>query len=91
MTAACAAIAVPLWIGFPSRNRFDRAVIVVEIISKDDDLTKLAEEINSAQWDEANEISQYDTAALWEYLNHQGTVFLACHEVVDGGRQWHGQ
>ena len=61
-------------------------MIVVEIISKDDDLTKLAEEINSAQWDEANEISQYDTAALWEYLNHQGTVFLACHEVVEGGK-----
>lgn len=61
-------------------------MVIVSVVAKDDNLRQLVNEINSALWDNDNEMSEYDAEALSEYLNHQDTVFLACHEVVDGDR-----
>lgn len=52
----------------------------------DDSLDLLAEEINSAKWDDANEIANYSASALANYLNQQDTIFLACHERVTDRR-----
>jgi ribosomal protein S18 acetylase RimI-like enzyme len=61
-------------------------MLIVKVVGKDDDLRQLVNEINSALWDEANDMSEYDAESLSEYLDHQGTVFLTCHEVVEGDR-----
>lgn len=61
-------------------------MIVVNVITKDDDLQQIVDEINSASWDDANEMSKYGAEALSDYLEHQGTVFVACHDVVEGDR-----
>ena len=61
-------------------------MIIVKLVTNDDDLSSLVDEINSASWDDANELSEYDSAALSEYLGQQDTIFVACHEIVEGGR-----
>jgi ribosomal protein S18 acetylase RimI-like enzyme len=61
-------------------------MIVISRITMEDDLERLVGEINSAAWDEANEISAYDAEDLATYLAHQDTVFVACHDVVDENR-----
>ena len=61
-------------------------VIVVKVITKDDDLEQVVDEINSASWDDANEMSKYCAESLSNYLDHQGTLFVACHEVGERGR-----
>ena len=61
-------------------------MITVKVVAENDDLNQLVDEINSALWDKDNEMSQYDTESLSAYLNRQDTVFLSCHEVVDGDR-----
>ena len=55
-------------------------MIVVERVAADDDLQTLVDEINSALWDDANEISSYAADALAAYLGRADTVFVACHE-----------
>jgi len=52
----------------------------VVVITQADDLQKLAQDINDATWDEANEISEYDGSALLAYLDRQDTLFVACYE-----------
>lgn len=59
-------------------------MIVTRIITIEDDLHRLVEEINQASWDEANEMSEFDADALRAYLAHQDTLFVACHAVADG-------
>jgi ribosomal protein S18 acetylase RimI-like enzyme len=54
-------------------------MIAVSVVTNDHDLLRLVEEINAASWDAANEMCAYDAEALSAYLDHQGTVFLACH------------
>jgi aminoglycoside 6'-N-acetyltransferase I len=61
-------------------------VISVTRITADADLEGLAAEINAATWDEANDIAEHDTSSLAAYLDRQDTVFVACHEWVDGDR-----
>ena len=56
----------------------------VSVITLDDDIEQLVDEINEATWDEANEISRYEVRALSAYLARQDTVFLACHQRVEG-------
>ena len=56
----------------------------VKRILSDDDLDSLVADINSAQWDAANEISLYDVDALHAYLNRQDTVFMACYDNAGG-------
>ena len=52
---------------------------VVKIINPKDDLQKIVDEINSASWDETNEISKYDVESLTNFLNRQDTLFVTCH------------
>jgi ribosomal protein S18 acetylase RimI-like enzyme len=61
-------------------------MIVTSRITIEEDLERLVEEINSASWDAANEISGYDPEDLAAYLTHPDTVFIACHEVADEAR-----
>lgn len=56
----------------------------VTIVCARDDLTHLVTAINAAQWDDANAIPRYEETALRAYLERQDTVFLACHDIVDG-------
>ncbi|MGI9288434.1 MAG: GNAT family N-acetyltransferase [Pseudomonadales bacterium] len=65
-------------------------MIAVEVITKEHDLRQLVDEINLASWDDANEMSEYDAEALLDYLDHEGTVFIACHDVVEGVRSLMG-
>ncbi len=53
-------------------------MIAVRVITLDDDLQKLVEDINQASWDDANEMSQFDVEGLSAYLESQDTVFVAC-------------
>ncbi len=57
-------------------------MIRVKVLGRDDDLQQLVNDINSASWDEANEMSTYDADALLDYLHHQGTVFVVCHDTT---------
>lgn len=59
-------------------------MMVTSVISIEDDLVRLVEEINQASWDEANEMCEFDADALLAYLTHQDTVFVACHAVSEG-------
>ncbi len=57
-------------------------MIIAEVVTKSDDLRQLVNEINSAYWDDANEMGPFDANDLSHYLDHQGTVFVACHDRV---------
>ena len=53
----------------------------VQIVKPDDDLQALAAQINDAEWDDANEMADYDAQSLQYYLLQQDTVFIACHDA----------
>ena len=53
----------------------------VHVVTADDDLDTLVAQINSALWDDANEMTTYDTASLSEYLGCSDTVFVVCHDA----------
>ncbi|MGI9328978.1 MAG: GNAT family N-acetyltransferase [Pseudomonadales bacterium] len=57
-------------------------MITTTIVTPTDDLARLVSEINSAEWDEANEMSVYDVESLAAYLHRQDTLFVTCHEVT---------
>lgn len=59
----------------------------VEVIDEQSDLRRLVDEINSASWDIANDMTEYDAESLLAFLEHEGTIFVACHEYVDGSRE----
>lgn len=61
-------------------------MIVVSVVTLADDLDKLVREINQANWDEANDISEYDVAALLVYMARQDTIFIACHDNAGSRR-----
>lgn len=58
-------------------------MINVQVVSKEDDHLQLIDEINTASWDDENEMSEFDANALLHYLEHEGTVFVACHDIVN--------
>lgn len=58
-------------------------MIVVKTITAEDNLQQIVDEINQASWDGANEMSVYDTESLSAYLEHQGSLFVACHEIFE--------
>ncbi|NKB33190.1 MAG: GNAT family N-acetyltransferase [Pseudomonadales bacterium] len=53
----------------------------VDIISLDDNLQDLAEQINQSSWDDENEVEDYSGAALQAYLEKEDTVFIVCYLV----------
>lgn len=53
----------------------------VKVITLEDNLDELVAHINQADWDEANEMSEYDVEALAAYLERQDTLFVACYET----------
>jgi ribosomal protein S18 acetylase RimI-like enzyme len=55
----------------------------VKIFSAQDDLASLANAINTAQWDDANEMTDYSAEDLAHYLQQQDTVFVACYDAPD--------
>ena len=61
--------------------------MIVTVVQPEDDLARLVGEINSASWDDANDMDPYDVDSLAAYLAHQGTVFVACHDDAEGGRR----
>lgn len=61
-------------------------MIVVKVLTVDDDLQLLVDEINAASWDDTNDMSTYDVESLSYYLECQDTVFVACHELSAGRR-----
>jgi len=58
----------------------------ISIVGLDDDLARLVEEINQAQWDEPSEMSTYDVASLTAYLQRQDTLFVTCYEATATAR-----
>ena len=61
-------------------------MIAVSVITIDDDLQKLVEDINQASRDDANEMSQFDVEGLSAYLESRDTIFVACYDIVDSDR-----
>lgn len=58
----------------------------ISVISPTDDLAALVADINSAQWDAANEMAVYDEASLRDYLEREDTLFVVCYRSTDSGR-----
>ena len=56
----------------------------VKEIKASDDLEKLILDINSASWDESNDIQCYSVSSLIAYLERKDTWFLACYLECDG-------
>lgn len=50
------------------------------MVTLESDIKKLVDDINQAQWDEGNEMVEYDVDSLTAYLHKQDTVFIACYE-----------
>jgi ribosomal protein S18 acetylase RimI-like enzyme len=65
-------------------------MIIVTLITIDDDLLQLVDEINQASWDNTNDMSVFDVDALTAYINHQDTLFVACHDITEVGRTFMG-
>ncbi len=61
-------------------------MISVTRITTEDDLGQLVNEINQASWDHLNDMTVYDVEALTAYLDRQDTLFVACHDITEGGR-----
>ncbi len=59
-------------------------------ITLDHDLEQLVSEINQAEWDEANEMSTYESGHLRNYLSQQDTLFVVCHEQHAEGKTFLG-
>ncbi len=55
-----------------------------KVITLNDNLEQLVQEINAGSWDDANEMSEYTHEALAAYLERQDTIFIACHDTVNG-------
>jgi len=58
-------------------------VIVATVVTEQDDIEALVQDINNSQWDESNDMAAYQPDALRLYLRCQGTVFMACYEEQD--------
>jgi len=56
----------------------------LRIITADDDLDTIVSKINSAAWDDLNEMSSFDAKALASYLNKADTLFVICYEHGSG-------
>jgi len=55
----------------------------VELINTESDIEKIVAEINSATWDDANDLCQYDVEGLRAYLQKEDAVFLVCRDEED--------
>lgn len=44
------------------------------------DLLKIAEDINNAQWDESNEISDYNASAMAEFIKNRENILVVLYE-----------
>jgi ribosomal protein S18 acetylase RimI-like enzyme len=55
--------------------------MILKVLELGDDLEKLVDDINSALWDEANEMPKYDVESLHAYLERADTLFLTCYRV----------
>lgn len=58
----------------------------VKIVSLEDDLVAIAEQINQSSWDDANEVEDYSKESLEAYLRKEDTVFVVCF-LQDEGNQ----
>jgi ribosomal protein S18 acetylase RimI-like enzyme len=56
-------------------------MIVVQVLSSNENLERIVGEINTALWDEQNEMSEYEVESLQAYLKREDTLFLTCHSV----------
>ena len=56
-------------------------MIKAEQITPTHDLQRLVTEINEGSWDDANDMTPYDSDELAAYLDREDTVFVACHQV----------
>jgi len=51
----------------------------IAIVGLGDDLKRIVDDINSASWDDANEMTTYDVSSLTTYLKRQDTLFITCY------------
>ncbi|MBT8147877.1 MAG: GNAT family N-acetyltransferase [Gammaproteobacteria bacterium] len=56
--------------------------IEVKRITRSDDLAALVDLINTADWDEDNDVDPYSAAALDAYLAKEDTVFVAAFSTI---------
>ena len=65
-------------------------MILVTEVGLEDDIESLVGQINSAVWDDANEMGAYQPDALRAYLERADTVFIVCHECIGASRSFLG-
>jgi len=58
----------------------------VKIISPNDNLTELTEQINMAAWGDENDVDDYSSESLEAYLKKEDTVFIVCY-LEENGQQ----
>lgn len=61
-------------------------MLQTNVVTADDDLNQLVTEINTAQWDDANDMVGYEPEALRHYIEHPGTYFVSCHDINGSNR-----
>ena len=59
----------------------------LNLVTVDDDLNQLADDINRASWDEANDLVSFSAQSLLAFLKRQDTLLLVCYESANSNRQ----
>lgn len=55
----------------------------VNVVDDQTDFDKLTRQINESVWDEANDMTLYDSDSLKSYVQQSDTVFITCHTSDD--------
>lgn len=53
--------------------------LAVRFLNTEDDLERVVEQINAAEWDEDNDLDPYGVEALRYYLEQQDNLFVVCY------------
>ncbi len=67
-----------------------KKMILVNRINVEDDIESLVAQINAAQWDERNEMGEYQADALKAYLQRADTLFIACYQCTGAENEFLG-
>lgn len=57
--------------------------LIARFLAESDDLEAIVADINAAQWDDSNEMVDYEVESLSYYLNQVDTLFVVCY--IDEG------
>ncbi len=64
--------------------------ISAKFLTAGDNLASVVNDINSAQWDAANEMGEYSVDGLEYYLQQADTLFVVCYVSLESGDRFAG-